>query len=47
MDPGFLDRLSVQTDELKGTGLVKPQRVLGPPQEIVSLEKCGQLLVRQ
>jgi len=35
MDRGFLDRLAAQTDELKGSGLFKPERVLGSPQQPV------------
>jgi len=33
MDRGFLDRLAAQTDELKGAGLFKPERVLDSPQQ--------------
>ena len=35
MDRGFLDRLAGQTDELKGAGLFKPERVLSSPQQPV------------
>jgi glycine C-acetyltransferase len=33
MDRGFLDRLAAQTEELKGAGLFKPERVLSSPQQ--------------
>jgi glycine C-acetyltransferase len=33
MDRGFLDRLAAQTEELKGAGLFKPERVLDSPQQ--------------
>jgi glycine C-acetyltransferase len=35
MDRGFLDRLAGQTEELKGAGLFKPERVLSSPQQPV------------
>ena len=35
MDRTFLDRLTAQTDELRRTGLFKPERVLGSPQQPV------------
>ena len=33
MDQPFLDRLARQTDELRASGLFKPERVLGSPQQ--------------
>ncbi len=33
MDRGFLDRLAAQTEDLRGAGLFKPERVLSSPQQ--------------
>ena len=33
MDRTFLDRLTLQTDELRASGLFKPERILGSPQQ--------------
>ena len=41
----FLDRLSAQTDELKATGLFKPERVLGSPQQPVVTLADGRELI--
>jgi glycine C-acetyltransferase len=45
MDRGFLDRLAAQTDELKGSGLFKPERVLGSPQQPVVRLADGRELI--
>jgi glycine C-acetyltransferase len=45
MDRGFLDRLAAQTEELKGAGLFKPERVLSSPQQpIVNLADGRELI---
>jgi glycine C-acetyltransferase len=45
MDRGFLDRLADQTEELKGAGLFKPERVLGSPQQPVVKLADGRELI--
>jgi glycine C-acetyltransferase len=45
VDQNFLDRLSRQTDELRATGLYKPERVLGSPQQPVVRLADGRELV--
>jgi glycine C-acetyltransferase len=45
MDRSFLDRLSVQTDELKVSGLYKPERVLASPQQPVVRLADGRELI--
>jgi glycine C-acetyltransferase len=45
MDRGFLDRLATQTDELKASGLFKPERVLGSPQQPVVRLADGRELI--
>ncbi|HET7203304.1 MAG TPA: glycine C-acetyltransferase [Steroidobacteraceae bacterium] len=45
MDQSFLGRLSAQTDELKGSGLFKPERVLGSPQQPVVTLADGRELI--
>jgi glycine C-acetyltransferase len=45
MDRSFLDRLSAQTDELRSTGLYKPERVLASPQQPVVTLDDGRELV--
>jgi glycine C-acetyltransferase len=45
MDRRFLDRLSAQTDELKGSGLFKPERGLGSPQQPVVTLADGRELI--
>jgi glycine C-acetyltransferase len=45
MDRSFLDRLSAQTDELRSTGLFKPERVLGSPQQPVVKLTDGRELI--
>jgi glycine C-acetyltransferase len=45
MDRGFLDRLAGQTDELKGAGLLKPERVLSTPQQPVVRLADGRELI--
>jgi glycine C-acetyltransferase len=45
MDRGFLDRLAGQTDELKGAGLFKPERVLSSPQQPVVRLADGRELI--
>ena len=45
MDRSFLDRLSAQTDELRATGLFKPERVLSSPQQPVVTLADGRELI--
>lgn len=45
MDRGFLDRLAAQTEELKSSGLFKPERVLGSPQQPVVRLADGRELI--
>jgi glycine C-acetyltransferase len=45
MDRSFLDRLAAQTDELRASGLFKPERVLGSPQEPVVTLADGRELI--
>jgi glycine C-acetyltransferase len=45
MDRTFLDRLSTQTEELRGAGLFKPERVLGSPQQPVVRLADGRELI--
>ena len=45
MDQPFLDRLARQTDELRASGLFKPERVLGSPQQPVVRLADGRELV--
>jgi glycine C-acetyltransferase len=45
MDRAFLDRLAAQTDELKGSGLFKPERVLASPQQPVVRLAAGRELI--
>ena len=45
MDQTFLDRLARQTDELRGAGLFKPERVLGSPQQPVVRLADGRELI--
>jgi glycine C-acetyltransferase len=45
MDRSFLDRLSAQTDELRSTGLFKPERVLTSPQQPVVTLADGRELI--
>jgi glycine C-acetyltransferase len=45
MDRGFLERLAIQTDELKGSGLYKPERVLASPQQPVVRLADGRELI--
>ena len=45
MDQTFLDRLARQCEELKGSGLFKPERVLGSPQQPVVRLADGRELV--
>jgi glycine C-acetyltransferase len=45
MDRGFLDRLATQTDDLKGAGLFKPERVLASPQQPVVRLADGRELI--
>jgi glycine C-acetyltransferase len=45
MDRGFLDRLAAQTEELKGAGLFKPERVLSSPQQPVVKLADGRELI--
>jgi glycine C-acetyltransferase len=45
MDRGFLDRLAAQTDDLRGSGLFKPERVLGSPQQPVVRLADGRELI--
>ena len=45
MDRSFLDRLSAQTDELRATGLYKPERVLASPQQPVVTLADGRELI--
>jgi len=45
MDRAFLDRLAAQTDELKGSGLFKPERVLASPQQPVVRLADGRELI--
>ncbi len=45
MDQTLLDRLAAQTEELKGSGLFKPERVLGSPQQPVVRLTDGRELV--
>jgi glycine C-acetyltransferase len=45
MDRSFLDRLAAQTDELRGSGLFKPERVLGSPQQPVVTLADGRELI--
>ena len=45
MDRSFLDRLSAQTDELRTTGLFKPERVLASPQQPVVRLADGRELI--
>ncbi len=45
MDRGFLDRLAAQTEDLKGAGLFKPERVLGSPQQPVVRLADGRELI--
>ena len=45
MDRGFLDRLATQTEELKGAGLFKPERILGSPQQPVVRLADGRELI--
>ncbi len=45
MDRGFLDRLAGQTEDLKGAGLFKPERVLASPQQPVVRLADGRELI--
>ena len=45
MDRGFLDRLAAQTEDLKGAGLFKPERVLASPQQPVVRLADGRELI--
>ena len=45
MDRAFLERLGIQTDELKGSGLYKPERVLASPQQPVVRLADGRELI--
>ena len=45
MDRTFLDRLAAQTDELRRSGLYKPERVLGSPQQPVVKLADGRELI--
>jgi glycine C-acetyltransferase len=45
MDRRFLDRLATQTEELRQTGLFKPERVLGSPQQPVVTLADGRELI--
>jgi glycine C-acetyltransferase len=45
MDPSFLDRLAGQTDELRRSGLYKPERVLSSPQQPVVRLADGRELI--
>jgi len=45
MDRNFLDRLASQTDELRQSGLFKPERVLGSPQQPVVRLADGRELI--
>src|SRR5512141_2298287 len=45
MDRTFLDRLARQTDELRGAGLYKPERVIGSPQQPVVKLADGRELI--
>jgi glycine C-acetyltransferase len=45
LDQPFLDRLARQTDELRGAGLFKPERVLGSPQQPVVRLADGRELI--
>jgi len=45
MDRGFLDRLAAQTEDLKGAGLFKPERVLNSPQQPVVRLADGRELI--
>jgi glycine C-acetyltransferase len=45
MDRPFLDRLAAQTEELKGAGLFKPERVLQSPQQPVVRLADGRELI--
>jgi glycine C-acetyltransferase len=45
MDRGFLDRLAAQTEDLKGAGLFKPERVLSSPQQPVVKLADGRELI--
>ncbi|MGB7906333.1 MAG: glycine C-acetyltransferase [Steroidobacteraceae bacterium] len=45
MDRGFLDRLAAQTEDLKGAGLFKPERVLTSPQQPVVRLADGRELI--
>ncbi len=45
MDRGFLDRLATQTEDLKGAGLFKPERVLSSPQQPVVKLADGRELI--
>ncbi|HQR24267.1 MAG TPA: glycine C-acetyltransferase [Steroidobacteraceae bacterium] len=45
MDPNFLARLAGQCDELKASGLYKPERVLGSPQQPVVRLADGRELI--
>ena len=45
MDRGFLDRLTAQTEDLKGAGLFKPERVLASPQQPVVRLADGRELI--
>ena len=45
MDRGFLDRLAAQTNDLKGAGLFKPERVLESPQQPVVRLADGRELI--
>jgi glycine C-acetyltransferase len=45
MDRAFLDRLAAQTEELRGAGLFKPERVLGSPQQPVVRLADGRELI--
>jgi glycine C-acetyltransferase len=45
MDRSFLDRLATQTDDLRQSGLYKPERVLGSPQQPVVTLADGRELI--
>ena len=45
MDRGFLDRLGAPTEDLKGAGLFKPERVLASPQQPVVRLADGRELI--
>jgi glycine C-acetyltransferase len=45
MDRGFLDRLATQTNDLKGAGLFKPERVLSSPQQPIVRLADGRELI--